>query len=543
MKRKLVTTVSSLVVLSTVLAACNNDSKKTDGTAKKDAKQILRITSTTEIPSMDSAKATDAMSFEVLNSTNEGLLRLGPNGTVEPGIADKPEVSSDGLKYTFHLRDAKWSNGDKVTAQDFIYAWKRALDPKIASEYAFILYYIKNGQAINEGKATPDQLGVNAPDDKTLEVTLERPTPYFLQLTTFGTYLPENQKFVESQGKNYGLEAGTVLSNGPFELSEWKHEQSYTLKKNPNYWDKDSVKLDEIRYNVVKDTSSAVNLYEGGQVDLLPKLDAEFIDKYKNDAKNFHTMLDARLVFFRFNESNPLFKNENARKAIDLAYDKKAVTDGIMNNGAIPAYWLVPTQFAKGPDGKEFRDTNGDFNKENIKEAQKLWAQAKKELGKNTFQVNMLSYDDSTRKKAAEYIAGELTKNLPGLNINVQPQPFEVKLDLEKKLNYDFSFSGWGPDYPDPMTFIDMFLSNSPFNESKYNNPEYDKLVLDAKKETDATKRWNDMLEAEKVIMKDSGIGPIYQNGIAYLEKPTVKGVYYNAFGAGYSYKNASNKK
>lgn len=543
MKRRLATTVSSLLVLSTVLAACGKDSETTTTTPNKDKKQTLRLTTTTEIPSMDSAKTTDSMSFEVLNNVNEGLLRLGEEDAVVDGIAKKDEIdiSEDGLKYTFHLRDAKWSNGEPVTANDFVYAWQRAVDPKTASEYSFILYYVKNAEKIFNSELPKDQLGVKAIDDKTLEVTLEQATPYFLQLTTFGTYLPQNQKFVESQGDQYGLEAENVLYDGPFVLSEWKHAESFTLTKNDKYWDKETVKLSEIKYNVVKDTSSAVNLYANGDIDKV-MLDSEFVDKYKDNAE-YKTQLDARLIFFRFNQKNELFKNEKVRKAFDLAYDKEAITTSILNDGSKPAYWVVPSEWVKGPDQKDFREHNGDFNTYNVEEAQKLWAEAKKELGKDSFELQMLSYDDTTRKKAAEYIAGELTKNLPGLKITVAPQPFEVKLDLEKKLDYDFSFSGWGPDYPDPMTFIDMFISNSAFNEMDYKNPKYDELVGLAKKEVDPQKRWEYMVEAEKVIMNEAGISPIYQRGRAFLQKESVQGIIAHKFGGDFTYKWATNEK
>ncbi len=543
MKRRLATTVTSLLVLSTVLAACGKDTETTSNEPKKDKKQTLKLTTTTEIPSMDSAKTTDAMSFEVLNNVNEGLLRLGEGDEVVDGIAknDETEISDDGLTYTFHLRDAKWSNGEPVTANDFVYSWQRAVDPKTASEYSFILYYVKNAEQVFNSKLPKDQLGVKAIDEKTLQVTLEQATPYFLQLTTFGTYLPQNQAFVESQGDQYGLEADTQLYDGPFTLSEWKHAESFTLTKNDTYWDKDTVKLSEIKYNVVKDTSSAVNLYENGDIDKV-MLDSEFVDKYKDD-EEYQTQLDARLVFFRFNQKLDLFKNEKVRKAFDLAYDKEAITTAILNDGSKPAYWVVPSEWVKGPDGKDFREHNGDFNPYNVEEAQKLWAEAKKELGKDSFELKMLSYDDTTRKKAAEYIAGELAKNLPGLKITVAPQPFEIKLDQEKKLEYDFSFSGWGPDYPDPMTFIDMFLSNSAFNEMDYNNPKYDQLVNDAKKEADAQKRWDNLVQAEKVIMDEAGISPIYQRGRAFLQKESVKGIIAHKFGGDYSYKWATNEK
>jgi oligopeptide transport system substrate-binding protein len=544
-KKKLSLFLVLLLAVSTFLAACggNNDTAKDNngGTANKPAEkkeQVLNLLETSEIPSLDSALATDQVSFIVLNNVMEGLYRLGKDNKPVPGVAESYEVSQDGKVYTFKLRkDAKWSNGDPVTAHDFVFAWRRVLDPKTASEYAYIMYDIKNAEEVNQGKLPVDQLGVKAVDDHTLQVELKNPIPYFISLTVFGSFMPQNEKFVKSQGEKYGLEANTTLYNGPFVLSDWKHEQGWTYKKNPNYWDKDNVKLETINVKIVKDTATAVNLYETKKADRVI-LTAEFVDKYKND-KNFHTELEPSIFWLRMNTKNELLKNVNARKAIAMAIDKQALVDTLLNNGTVVANYLVPKDFVEGPNGKDFRDENGDLVKYDVEEAKKLWEQAKKELGKDKFTIELLNYDTDTAKKTGEYLKEQLEKNLPGLTVNIKQQPFKQKLELESNMQYDLSFSGWGPDYQDPMTFIDLWVTNSPHNQTGWSNPEYDKLVKDAKTTllSDLQARWDAMLKAEKLLFEEMPIAPLYQRGSAYLQREYVKDIVSHPFGGDYSYK------
>lgn len=468
----------------------------------------------------------------------EGLYRLGKDNKPVPGIAESYEVSQDGKTYTFKLRkDAKWSNGDPVTAHDFEFAWKRVLDPKTKSEYAYIMYDIKNAEEANTGKVPLDQVGVKALDDYTLKVELKNPVPYFVGLTAFGTFMPQNEKFVKAQGDKYGLEANTTLYNGPFVLSEWKHEQGWTYTKNPNYWDKDAVKLEKVNVKIVKDTATAVNLYETKQADRVG-LTAEFVDKYKND-KNFHTKLDPRLYWLRMNTKKEPLNNVNARKAIAMAIDTQAMVDTLLNNGSIPAKFTVPKDFVTGPDGKDFRDVNGDLVNYNPDEAKKLWEQAKKELGKDKFTLELLNYDTDNAKKIGEYVKAQLEQNLPGLTVNIKQQPFAQKLKLESNMQYDLSFSGWGPDYQDPMTFLQLWTSTSPHNQTGWSNAEYDKLIKDAQTTlaNDQQARWDAMLKAEKIVFEEMPIAPLYQNGVAYLQREYVKDFVTHTFGADYSLK------
>ncbi len=326
MKKKFSFLLVLLLALSTFLAACGgNDKTDKEGTTGDNGgketpakEQVLNLLEGSEIPSMDSTLATDQVSFEVMNNVYEGLYRLGEDDKAVLGMAaDEPQVSEDGKTYTFKIRDAKWSNGDPVTAQDFVYGWKKVLNPDTGAEYAYIMYDVKNAAKVNAGDLPVDDLGVKAIDDKTLEVQLEAPVPYFKALLSFATFYPQNQKFVESQGDKYGLEADTAVYNGPFTLSEWKHEQSFQLSKNDSYWDADKVKLKEVNFNIVKDTATGVNLYETKKADIVG-LSAEFVDKYKSD-ENFKTRADTAVYFLRLNQKNEVIANVNARKAIDMA--------------------------------------------------------------------------------------------------------------------------------------------------------------------------------------------------------------------------------
>lgn len=531
-----------ILALSTFLAACSGDDKKAGTNGSKEGKneQVLNLISTAEIPNMDSVLATDSVSFLVFNNVYEGLYRLGEGDKIEEGVAEgDPQVSKDGKTYTFKLRqDAKWSNGDPVTAKDFVYGWQKAVDPATKAEYAYMLYVVENGQAINEGKKKPSELGVKAIDDYTLEVKLTDAIPYFQSLTVFGTFMPQHEKFVKDQGKKYGLEADTTIYNGPFKMSEWKHEQSYTLSKNDQYWDKDTVKLKTINFKIVKDTNTMINLYETGKVDRVG-LTAEHVDKYK-DSKEFLTEKDSSVYFLRFNQKNKDLANVNIRKAIDMAYDKKAFVDTILNNGSVPAYYLVPKDFVKGPDGKDFRDANGDMNVTNKDEAKKLWEKGLKEIGKDKVTLELLNYDGDDAKKSGEFLKDQLETNLPGLTVTLKQQPFKQKLDLESNMNYDFSYAGWGPDYQDPMTFIDMWVTGGAHNQMNYSNKEYDKLVKDAGSTLlqDPQKRWDALQKAENILIEqDAAISPIYQRGLSFLMKNKVKNLYNHSFGGDYSYK------
>ncbi|MCR8858152.1 peptide ABC transporter substrate-binding protein [Bacillus pseudomycoides] len=540
MKKVIRFSLVSTLLLSSFLAGCG---KEKSTTKPKEEKKVLQLTETGEIPSLNSLKVTDAVSFNVLNNVMEGLFRLSKNDEVIPGIAQKHEISKDGKTYTFHLRDAKWSNGDPVTAHNFVYAWKQLVNPETGSEYAYIMYDVKNAEKINKKQIGLDELGVKAQDDKTFTVELEHPVPYFTKLLCLPSFYPINEKYAKEQGDKYGLEANKTLYNGPFTLSEWKHEASFTMKKNNQYWDKKEVKLDEVNYQIVKGISTVVNLYQTDKIDRAV-ISTEFVDKYKND-KELKQYTDPVMYFFRFNENVPILKNKNARLALSMAFDKKGLATSFLNDGSVPANYYVPNGFLKGPDKKDFRETTTEFNKTNVNKAKEYWEKAKQETGTNEVTLEMLNYDLENFKKVGEYIKEQLEKNLPGLTIKVKLQPHSQKLALEKKKEYEMSLSRWLADYPDPMTYLDVFISESGVNNTSYANPEYDALIKKTKMElgNDEKARWKAMQDAEKMLLDDAVIAPVFQRGLSYLQKPYVKDLYVHQFGPATSLKWTNVKK
>ncbi|MDA1532653.1 MULTISPECIES: peptide ABC transporter substrate-binding protein [Bacillus] len=554
--KKLTAVVAPVLAMSMALTACSTSGgdKKTStnsssgGDSKSEeklaAKQVFNKTENQEIPTMDTSKSTDTLGSQILGNTMEGLYRLDKENKPIPAAAESSTKSEDGKKYTFKLRkDAKWSNGDPVTAKDFVFAWQRLLDPKTAAEYAFIAFPIKNAEAVNKGEKPVTELGVKAVDDLTLEVELEQAVPYFLNLVAFPSYYPLNEKFVKEKGDKYGLESDTTVYNGPFVLTDWKHEQGWKLKKNDQYWDKKTVKLDEINYSVVKEPATNVNLYDSGQIDF-SLLTGEFVDKYRNNKEEYGVYNEPSTFFIRLNQKRggqdtPL-KSKKLREAIALSIDKKNLTNVILNDGSKPADYLVPKGLAAGPDGKDFQETFKNGVKPDAKKAAAAWEEAKKELGKDQVTIEFLNYDTGNAKKVGEYVKDQIEKNLKGVTVNIKLQPFKQKLKLESDQDYDISYGGWSPDYADPMTYLDMFESKHSHNQMSFSDQKYDEIIKKAGGElmSDAKKRWEELGKAEKLLLEeDVALVPLYQSARSYVMKPNVKGVVKHNISPEYSYK------
>ncbi|PEU80575.1 peptide ABC transporter substrate-binding protein [Bacillus cereus] len=537
MKRKKSHLMVMALVTSLLLAACNNKVNKSDAEAKK---QVLNVTVSEEIPSLDTAKTMDGTSAHVMQNIFEGLYVLDDQDQPMPGIAKSFKRSEDGKKYTFDLRkDAKWSNGDSVTANDFMFAWKRAINPETASQYAYMLFHVKNAKEINKGTMPLDNLGVKAINDYKLEVEIEQPIPYFLQLLALPIYLPQHESFLKEQGKNYALEPSNLIYNGPFVLEKWKHEQEFQLKKNATYWDEKKVKLDEINFQIVKDTMTAVNLYEAGDLDRVP-INSQFVDKYTGN-KELHMSSEPGIAMLRFNEKNNALANKKVRQSISLALNKEDFVAHFINNGAKSASGLVPAGHIHEETGKDFRKENGDLSPYNLQNAKKIWAEAKKELGVDEVNLEFLTYEQDNAKRMAEYIKGDLEKHLPGLAIQIKQQPFKQKLQLEQTGDYDISMANWGPDYKDPISYLELFTTDNQNNKMNYSNRHYDELIKKAKSDLvlDQKKRWEALQEAERILLEDAAIAPLYQMGSAYVQKDYVKGIEKHQFGGVYTYKNA----
>ncbi|WP_080871910.1 peptide ABC transporter substrate-binding protein [Oceanobacillus timonensis] len=547
-----------LALTMMVISACGSDnsdegsSENSDGgEAAPSGEQVFNMVETGEIPTGDPTLATDQNSFIVFGQTMEGLYILDENDTPVPAIADgDPEISEDGLEYTFTLReDAKWSNGDPVTANDFVYSWQRAVDPDTASEYAYMFSdVVENATDIMNGDADVEDLGVEAADDYTLEVTLEQPVEYLDSLLAFGTYLPLNEDFVEEKGDSFGTNSDNMLANGPFELTEWDGSGlTWKYVKNDEYYDVDNVALDEVNVQAVKDPGTAVNLFTTDEADRTAALSAEYAKQYAND-ENASTFEEGSSWYLKFNqerdgEETPL-TNENIRKAIAMAFDKEAFTEQVLSNGSVPTDGFVPRGLAENPEtGEDFRDESGDLIGYDLEQAQEYWNKGLEELGEDELSLELLSDDTENAKTTAEYFKSQLESNLEGLTVSLSNVPFKNRLDRTSGQDYDMVMHGWGPDYLDPLTFLDLFVTDGGNNETGYSNEEYDQLIEDAKVTyaNDPEKRWEAMLEAEKLLVQeDTLIAPIYQRGRLTLIKPKVNGLEEHLFGPDYSLKNVT---
>lgn len=524
--------IGSLVLLAGCYGgeSAQEPEKAGDSTSDEKAeKSVLHLAVAGEIPTLKTNGAMDGLSQTMIQNVFEGLFRIDADDKVSEGLVETYDVSEDGLKYTFHLReDALWSNGEPTKATDFLYAWKKALHPDTISPHAYLMDSVKGAAKIqnpdDEMYGKVDELGATAPDDFTLEVELENDVPYFTELLTNPVFYPQNEKFSEEQGEKYGLEPENLVFNGPFTLDSWEHDQKWSLKKNEDYWNADIVNVDEVNFKVAKDTSTEVNLYETDTIDVA-NLSSEFVDVYK-DHKEYTTSLKSEVYFLRMNQKNEFLKNVNIRKAIDMGWNKEQAADSILKNGSKAAYWLVFPGFVQSQDGEEFRERFGDLNKGTPEEAKELWSKGLEELGVKEINLGLLSYDDGQRKSVAEYMKNQLEKNLPGLSITINQQPNKQKLALEDDLNYDLSYSGWRNDIADPVEFLSVFLSDGAYNWQEFKNEQYDKNVKKAMVDfTDLDKRFEELQEAEEILIgEEAAISPLYQAGSARLIKPNVKG-------------------
>ncbi|GBF11781.1 peptide ABC transporter substrate-binding protein [Tepidibacillus sp. HK-1] len=531
----LVLMIAIIMVASVVLAGCgggtSTDGEKKDQTAgEQPAKeQVLRLNAKTEPPSLDPATTTDSTSGDILRELMEGLVRLDENSQVKQGsgMAESWEISDDGLKYTFHLKDAKWSNGDPVTAHDFEFAWKRVLNPDTASDYAYQLYYLKNGEAYNAGKAKAEDVGVKALDDKTLEVTLEAPTPFFLQLTAFYTLFPVNQKVVEAN-KEWAAEAATYVSNGPFKLTKWEHDSEVVIEKNENYWNKDKVNLSKISWVMINDDNTEYQLFQNNELDIAQpptELTKELIDKGEATSKPV-----LGNYMFVFNVEKEPFTNKYVRQAFAAAIDRESLINNVTQGGQIPAYAFVPP--GASPDmGVDFREKNGDFVKKPA-EAKALLEKGMQELGLKTFPKVTLSYNTNDgNKKIAEAVQAMWKQNL-GVDVELTNQEWKVYLKTLSAGDYQIGRYGWLADYMDPMTFMDMWVTDGGNNDTNWSNARYDELIKQAKSTGDQQVRLAAFQEAEQILMDEMPIIPVYFYTRVFMQHDNVKNVVRHADGS-----------
>ncbi|MBT8916986.1 peptide ABC transporter substrate-binding protein [Lactobacillus delbrueckii subsp. bulgaricus] len=520
---------ATVLASAALLAACGSNSSKESSSSKK----TLNWTVASEIPTMDMSKATDATAFNQLSNTMEGLYRLGKNSKLEKALATSEKVSKDGKTYTYTLRKSKWSDGSELTAKDFVYSWRRTVDPKTASQYSYLFSGIKNADAIVAGKKKPETLGIKAVGKYKLVITLERRIAYFDKLMGFAVFFPQSEKAVTKYGSKYGTASKYMLYNGPFKQTGWTGSNlSWKMVKNPYYWDKKNVKLDTITWSVQKTPSTSYNLYQSNKLDYTG-LDASQIKQLKNQ-KGYVTLNQGATFYLQFNiAKNKYLANTNIRKALSLAVDRKGLTSSLGGNN-VPANTLTPTQLT---------DVNGeDYTKRisksaesfypastNKKEAVKYLNRGLKELGVSKFSFKILSDDTDSGKKTTEFLQSTFESTFGNkVSVSVQNLPFKTRLSRSTAGNFDVVISGWSADFADPISFLDLFTSTNPENNGKWKNTSYDKLIADSKTTASTSKRWDDLTKAEDILLNNVGVAPLYYNTSAALIRPTVKDVYQN---------------
>lgn len=518
--------------------------KESAADGKSTGGNVLNVHIDVEVASMDPQIAVDGTSFEVIADVTDGLYALDADGNAIPALTDKVEKSEDGLTYTVTLKDAKWSNGTPVTANDFVFAWRRLVDPETASEYAFMggIAGIKNAESIVAGETSPDQLGVAAVDDKTLEIQLEVPVPYFDSLMAFPAFYPVNEEFFKSCGDTFATSPETILSNGQFVVTSYEPAATtIELAKNADYYDAAAVKLGGLKYQVIKDTQQAMLAYQNGDLDVAT-LSGEQVEQFQNDPE-FTSVMAGYLWYITPNMQVTGLENLNLRKALALSFDKKAVVDNILKDGSIVADFAVPTDLATGPDGKDFRDGTPTYLSTDKAKALEYWNEAKKELGVETLTYSLIVDDTESAQNVAQFIQAEVQTTLPGITVNLEVLPKKNRVEKMQEGEYELALTRWGPDYADPMTYMNMWITGDPNNYGLWSNAEYDSIIESAKKgelALDPAARWEALKKAEGIVMDDAVIFPVYQKGNAVMIKSNVKGVEFHSTAVNRVFKNTT---
>lgn len=530
-----------IAAFTLILAACttsNNSDKDTSKPADKDSeetekedeskdesadgKKVLYLNNGDEPTSFDPSIGFNSVSWTPLNNIMEGLTRLSEDHLAEEATAEKIDISEDGLTYTFTIReDAKWSNGDSVVAADFVYGWLHMLDPETASPAAFLAYFVDGAEAYNNGEGSAEDVAIQAVDEKTFEVVLNTPTESFLNVITNPSFFPVNEK-VATEDPNWHTEAATFVGNGPFKLVEWSHDVSLAFEKNENYWDASAVNLDRIEWAMVVDSTTEYQMYEAGELDV-SGVPSEVADQL-TDNDEIRVDDQAGLYFYRFNTSMEPFTNSKIRRAFGLAVDQEEIVQYVTKNKEKAATGFVSYGFI-GPDGKEFRETAGKFIGFDAEEAKALLEEGMKEEGYTELPPVTLTYSTSEdHKKIAETLQSKF-KEVLDVDVSLENVEGGVFLSEQKEFKYQLSRSSFLQDYADPANALESFITDSPMNRTTWSNADYDKLIADIKSEVDEEKRWELMIQADKLLMDEMPVFPLYYYNQVSLEKPGVTGI------------------
>ena len=519
-------TRSSLLVI-TLLALTGCEPRKTDVEIATE-RGILLWANGSEPKSLDPQVATGVPENHVISSLIEGLIAYHPTDdtAIEPGMAERFETNNAGNVYTFHLRDAQWTNGDPVTAHDFDYSYRRILNPALAGEYVNMLFVIKNAKDYYEsqGGENPlpwEEVGVKALNDNTLEITLVAPMSYFPSMLKHYSWFPVNPRVIEAHGgmtarNGQWYQPENHVGNGPFRLKNWTTNRILEVEKNPTYWDAKTVQLNSIRYFPIESQDSENRLFNAGGVHKTNEIPLHKIERYK--AENPEVIrIDPYLgtYFYRVNVSrNDELADKRVRRALTLSIDRKSLVENVIRGGQIPAHYFVP-QGIKGYSSQ-------DYFKYDPEEARRLLAEAGYPNGEG-FPHFEIQYNTSEQHKTIAETIQQMWKETLGINIGIYNQEWKVYLDAQSNLDYDISRAGWIGDYVDPYTFLEMFTTGNGNNDTGWSNPAYDKLIYGAPLAGDTERRYTMLNDAETILMDELPIIPIYIYTRFYLLHPLVK--------------------
>lgn len=503
-------------------------------------RKAISVALQSEPPQLDGTRAQDVVSHTILDHVMEGLLRYDEHRNLAPGVAERWDIRPDGA--TFWLRpDALWSDGRPVTAHDFVFAWRTVVDPQTASPYAFLLYAVKNGEAVNSGKMPPEALGVRAVDDRTLEVEFENPIAYFDKLVAYATYFPIREEFYRSTNGGYGADADTLLYNGPFTITSWVHGASLRLEKNPRYWDRESVKLEiiDIPY-ITSDLNAQLNLYRNGDIAAVERLSSESLDQALEERWPIGHFNDGSVWYIQLNfRPGRLTSNYHFRKALQLVNDNPELVNKVLKSPSYTPGDSIFPSWLKGEHGYFQQEHPPPKIEHDPIAARKELDIARQELGLTSFPPLVLLVDDTaTAGKEAEYFQNLYMRTL-GLRVKIDKQIFKQRLAKSLAGDFDIALVGWGPDYDDPLTFGDLFSSWNSNNYGRYSNPKLDEQVRIAQRSLDPAVRMAAFAEIQRILIEDVAIIVNYERGQMYVQDPRIKGVTHNAIGAERDYTHA----
>ena len=486
-----------------------------------------------DIKNLDSSDADDGCSLKAIHAVIDGLTKTDKKGNIVNAVAKSEELSEDGLTHTYKLRkDVKWTNGDPVTAHDFVYAWQLIFRKKGSYYYMFAdgIASIEGAQELSDKigageELTDDDLnsmGVKAIDDYTLEVKTTVRVSFLDELLTFPPFYPINEKFAEKQGNKYGKSAKAILGNGAFIMTNWEPGSIAEFKKNEDYYEAKTVKIEKLVMKLVQDPKVAAQSFMAGETDYAP-INSDLVDKYKDD-EAFKQVYDGFLFYISVNFQNSDLANLNVRKAISLAINRKDLCENVLKDGSQAASGFVPSGLSISPEGKDFRDEADTYTSYDKKAAQAALDEGLKELGKSEITLRVTyGTDESPMDVFATYLQNALSK-LDGIKVEMVATTKQDRIyNKQKNGDFDLATTRWGPDYGDPTTYLTMGISTNGNNYGKYTNSELDALMDKVANESDANTRWQEMKDAEKILLDDYAYIPIFEKGAATLQNPKVK--------------------